>query len=145
MMTIENKRASVKVLEECIELQNSKSRDYQNPASTVKQADHYLRGIDTIYDMLHQKMLRARSLIETARVAPGVGPNHEPLEDTFKDIINYASFAVSYLRKQMDGQLPARDMFNRPTPMLNTIDNGMGSYVIGVGIQNIDPGVAGDQ
>src|SRR5665213_2418504 len=32
---------SVKVLQECIDLQLKKSRDYQNPASTIKQADYY--------------------------------------------------------------------------------------------------------
>lgn len=107
------KRESVKVLEECITLQLAKSRDYQNEASDVKQADHYLRGIDTIYDMIHQKMLRARSLMAVARENPNSEPNFESLEDTFKDIINYASFAVSYSRGRMEGQKPERDVFNR--------------------------------
>lgn len=108
-----NKRESVKVLEECITLQLAKSRDYQSDVSDVKQADHYLRGIDTIYDMIHQKMLRARSLMAVARENPDSQPNFESLEDTFKDIINYASFAVSYSRGRMDGQSESRDVFNR--------------------------------
>jgi hypothetical protein len=29
--------------------------------------------------------------------------------------VNYCSFAVVYLRKQMDGQNPDADMFNRAT------------------------------
>lgn len=107
-------RESVNVLRECIDLQLAKSKDYQNPNSDVKQADHYLHGIDTIYDMLHQKMLRARSLLQAAATNPQESPKFESIEDTFKDIINYSSFAVSYLRGTMDGQnLSARDIFNR--------------------------------
>lgn len=106
-------RESVAVLRECIELQLMKSKDYQNDVSDVKQADHYLRGIDTIYDMLHQKMLRARSLLDVARQFPDTTPKFESIEDTFKDIVNYASFAVSYCRGKMDGQHKDRDIFNR--------------------------------
>lgn len=102
-------RESVKVLQECIELQQLKSTDYQNPNSSIVQAMHYRRGIDTIHDMLHQKMLRAQSLLES-----GGAPNFETLEDTYKDIINYASFAVAYIRGRMEGQQADRDIFNRP-------------------------------
>ena len=96
------KKESVKILEECIELQLAKSKDYQNPNSTIKQAMHYRRGVDTIHDMIHQKLLRAQSLLEA-----DVGLEErqfETLEDTYKDMINYCSFAVSYLRGKMDGQ-----------------------------------------
>jgi hypothetical protein len=102
-------RESVKVLRECIELQLKKSRDYQNPNSNVLQAMHYRRGVDTIHDILHGKMLRAQSLLESGGV-----PNFESLEDTYKDMINYASFAVSYLRGKMEGQEPEWSIFNRP-------------------------------
>ena len=92
-------RHSVDVLKECIELQIRKGRDYQNPKSNIKQAMHYRRGVDTIHDMIHQKLLRAQSLLE----ADG-NPNFESLEDTYKDMINYCSFAVSYMRGKMEGQ-----------------------------------------
>ena len=96
------KKESVEVLKECIELQLAKSKDYQNPKSNIKQAMHYRRGVDTIHDMIHQKLLRAQSLLEA-----DVGLEErqfESLEDTYKDMINYCSFAVSYLRGKMDGQ-----------------------------------------
>ena len=92
-------KESVNVLNECIELQIRKSQDYQNPNSNIKQAMHYRNGVDTIHDMMHQKLLRAQSLLE----AKG-DPNFESLEDTYKDLINYASFAVSYMRGKMEGQ-----------------------------------------
>ena len=104
-------KESVKVLQECIELQSKKSQDYQNPNSNVLQSMHYRRGVDTIHDIMHGKMLRAQSLIE----AQSETPNFESLEDTYKDLINYASFAVSYIRGKMEGQDPDRDMFNKQT------------------------------
>lgn len=70
---------------------------------------HYRRGIDSIHDIMVGKMLRAQSLLES-----GSSPNFESLEDTYKDLINYASFAVSWLRYSMDGQNPFHDIFNRP-------------------------------
>ena len=103
-------KESVKVLKECIDLQNKKSQDYQNPNSNVTQAMHYRRGIDSIHDIMQGKLYRAQSLLESGR---GDMANFESLEDTYKDLINYASFAVSYLRGKMEGQQPELDMFNR--------------------------------
>ena len=96
---VQTTKESIKVLKECIDLQVKKSQDYQNPKSNIKQAMHYRRGVDTIHDMIHQKLLRAQSLLE----ADG-NPNFESLEDTYKDMINYCSFAVSYMRGKMEGQ-----------------------------------------
>jgi len=106
---INNERESVNVLQECIDLQLKKSQDYQNPNSNVVQAMHYRRGVDSIHDTMHGKMLRAQSLLES-----GSDANFESLEDTYKDLINYASFAISYIRGKMEGQDPKRDMFNKP-------------------------------
>ena len=102
-------KESIIVLQECAELQSRKSEDYQNPNSNVKQADHYRRGVDSIHDTMHGKMLRAQSLLESGNTA-----NFESLEDTYKDLINYASFAVSYIRGKMEGQDPNLDYLNNP-------------------------------
>ena len=101
-------KESLRVLQECAELQTKKSQDYQSQESTVLQAMHYRRGIDTIHDILIGKLQRATSIIES-----GNEPNFESLEDTYMDLINYASFAVAYMRGKMDGQIDDRDMFNR--------------------------------
>lgn len=111
-------KESVQVLKECIELQLKKSQDYQNPNSNVKQSMHYRRGVDTIHDIMHGKMLRAQSLLEAA--ASNSSPNFESLEDTYKDLINYASFAVSYIRGKMEGQDPDRNMFNKKVVTVST-------------------------
>ena len=105
-------RESVKVLNECIQLQDRKSRDYQSEHSRIRQADHYPRGTATILDMVHQKMTRMYSVMEAAE--HGSDPNFESLEDSAKDAINYLSFAVSYMRGEMDGQKEYRDFLNRP-------------------------------
>jgi hypothetical protein len=104
-------KESVKVLNECIELQLKKSQDYQNPNSKVKQAMHYRRGIDTIHDTLQGKLYRAQSLLESGRADAA---NFESLEDTYKDLINYASFAVAWIRGGIEGQDQTRDIFNNP-------------------------------
>ena len=105
-----NMKESVRVLNECIEVQLRKSQDYQNPDSNVLQAMHYRRGVDTIHDAIQGKLYRAQSLLEAGRHG---APNFESLEDTYMDLINYASFAVSYMRGKMEGQVEGRDMFNR--------------------------------
>jgi len=102
-------KESLRVLQECAELQSKKSQDYQSSESTVVQAMHYRRGVDTIHDIILGKVMRATSLLES----DPSDPNFESLEDTYKDMINYASFAVSYLRGKMEGQDPDRDMFNK--------------------------------
>lgn len=103
------------MLKECAVLQAKKSNDYQNPKSTVTQAQHYRRGIDSIHDIIQGKLLRAQSLIESETL-----PTHESLEDSYKDLINYASFAVAWLRGKVPGQVPGRDMYNRPLTFLKS-------------------------
>ena len=117
---MKNRKESVKVLQECIDLQLQKSQDYQSDSSNITQAMHYRRGIDTIHDIILGKITRATSLLES-----GKDPNFESLEDTYKDMINYASFAVSYMRGKMEGQVAGRDMFNRSTASTNGSFSGI--------------------
>lgn len=121
-------RESVKVLQECIDLQIRKSQDYQNPNSNIVQAMHYRRGVSTIHDMISQKLLRAQSLLEPMENGQLRDPNFESLEDTYKDLINYASFAVSYIRGQMEGQDPNRDMLNRKIETTPSESNAKTSF-----------------
>ena len=64
---------------------------------------------------MHGKMLRAKSLLES-----GQANNFESLEDTYKDLINYASFAVAYIRGKMEGQDPSLDYLNNPKSNVDT-------------------------
>jgi len=90
---------SCTVLRDCIELQRRKAHDYQNAKSSVKQIDYYPHGLQSIYDICHAKMLRIRSLMES-----GAAPQNEALEDSFRDLINYSSFAVAYIHGKIPGQ-----------------------------------------
>lgn len=109
-----NDPVSVQVLKECAELQLKKARDYQNPNSSIKQADYYPHGVSTILDIIHAKVLRARSVAEAMQHDPSYTPNFESMEDSFKDLINYSSFAASWIRGGIPGQSPDRDFLNRP-------------------------------
>lgn len=111
-------RESVNVLKQCIELQNRKGQDYQNPESTVRQADYYPSGIQTIHEMIRQKELRIRSILETHQANPNIAVKFESLEDSYMDLINYASFAVSWLRGKVDGQPTGYDMFRKKLRVL---------------------------
>ena len=113
-------KESIKVLQECAELQLKKSNDYQNPNSRISQADYYPQGVSTILDIMHAKVLRARSVLEAMENDPNYQQNFESLEDSGKDLINYSSFFVSYLRNAVDGQDGTKDIFNRPLTKKNT-------------------------
>ena len=116
-------KESIKVLQECAELQSAKSNDYQNPHSRIKQADYYPQGVATMLDTCHAKMLRMRSVIEAMQYDPEYQPNFESLEDSAKDMINYCSFMVAYARGKMEGQDPNCDFLKRPKKV---IDNDEG-------------------
>jgi len=109
-------RYSVSVLQQCIDLQNKKANDYQNNTSRVRQADYYPNGCLTIHDIMHAKMLRMKSVMEAMMYDPNYVPNFESLEDSAADLINYASFFISYIHGQIDGQEADRDIFNRVMP-----------------------------
>lgn len=106
-------RKSANILLEAAELQERKGQDYQNPLSRVRQADHYPRGVYTILDTMNGKMLRMYSVLET--MEQGGNVNFESVEDSAIDLINYASFLVAYMRGDIDGQEPGKDIFNRRT------------------------------
>lgn len=106
-------RPSIKILEECAEIQGKKAQDYQNAASSVQQADYYVNGVQSIYDVMHGKMLRIKSIQETILNDPEFVPNHESLRDSVVDLINYASFYGAYLEYGIPGQSKDRDIFNR--------------------------------
>jgi hypothetical protein len=107
------KKQSILVLEECADLQLKKSNDYQNPHSRIRQADYYPRGAATILDIIQAKVLRMYSVIEAMESDPDYVPNFESIEDSGKDLINYASFLVSWCRGGVDGQDTNRDFLNR--------------------------------
>lgn len=122
-MTNQFTRKSANILIEAAELQERKGRDYQNPLSRVRQADHYPRGVYTILDTMNGKMLRMYSVLET--MEQGGNINFESVEDSAIDLINYASFLVAYMRGDIDGQNPECDIFNRRRNSERPIADGL--------------------
>ena len=106
-------KESIKVLQECAELQIKKSQDYNNPDSRVRQEMYYTRGVATLLDIVWGKMLRMYSVVEAMEKDIDYNPNFESLEDSAKDMINYSSFVVAYLRQGIDGQDGTKDFLGR--------------------------------
>ena len=106
-------KESNKIINEAIALQLKKSDDYQNKKSWIKQADYYPRGVLTILDIVYAKVLRMYSVIEAMEKDPDYKQNFESIEDSCKDLINYASFIGAYMRNGIDGQNIDRDFLNR--------------------------------
>jgi hypothetical protein len=106
-------KESIKIINEAIALQLKKSDDYQNKKSWIKQADYYPRGVLTILDIVYAKVLRMYSVIEAMEKDPDYKQNFESIEDSCKDLINYASFIGAYMRNGIDGQKIDRDFLNR--------------------------------
>ena len=73
---------AARILHECAELLEKKGQDYNHG---VKRDDYFLYGRTSYMTMIHIKYLRLRSLIDQETV------NFDSLEDTLKDLINYAA------------------------------------------------------
>ena len=61
------KPEKIAVLDEAIRLQKRKGQDYQNVKSRIRHADHYPNGVQTIMDMVYQKVVRIYSLMEATQ------------------------------------------------------------------------------
>jgi hypothetical protein len=53
------------------------------------------------------------SVLEAMEHDKDYNPNFESLEDSAKDLINYSSFIVAYIRGEVEGQSNDRDFLNR--------------------------------
>jgi len=106
-------KESIAVLYECADIQESKSKDYRNDLSRIKHIDYMPRGALSIMEMIHTKTTRLWSLIEACEQDSKHKPNHESIEDSAKDLINYSSFLVAFLRGKIEGQNKDKDLFNK--------------------------------
>lgn len=91
-----NKKVTISpVLQEIAELRAKKAQDYNG--GSVKLDDYFPFGQVSYTQMIHVKSLRLISLTEQDGNA-----NFEGIEDTLKDIINYATFNLEAIK---NGQL----------------------------------------
>lgn len=80
------------ILMECAQLLEKKGRDYNS--GSVTRDDYAIYGRQSHMTMINTKCLRLRSLIETAGT-----PNFESIEDTLRDIANYAAIWADWERR----------------------------------------------
>ncbi len=78
---------------ELAELLVSKHRDY-GPKNISLAPGGAINGLRV---RMHDKLARINNLVDS-----GVDPEHESLEDSFKDMANYAVIGLLVLRKQWD-------------------------------------------
>jgi hypothetical protein len=81
------------VVEELSTLLLSKHRDY-GPKNISQAPGGPLNGLRV---RMHDKLARINNLVDT-----NSGPEHESLEDSFKDMANYAIIGLLVLRGQWD-------------------------------------------
>jgi hypothetical protein len=105
----DDEREAVKVLRECISLMIKKSEDYNSGSGGTLPIDYYPFGMISLYQMLHTKLMRVKSVMENALT--GKSTNFESIEDSLKDLMIYSSFAVEFNRRQMRGQQPGSDLY----------------------------------
>lgn len=113
------RKGATGALYDAIQLLERKTLDYQNPNSSVKHADYYPRGIDTILDLILAKYLRLRSLSEKVKSGQSSKPEFESLNDNAIDLISYSAFLSAWLKQEIDGQDKTADIFNRKTNVSN--------------------------
>lgn len=112
-------RPSANILLEAAEIQEKKGQDYNNTVSRVQQADYYVHGVWSILDTINGKYLRMVSVLETMEAGGKV--NYESVEDSALDLINYTSFLAAYMRGEVPGQRPDRDIFNKPNDVTSPL------------------------
>jgi len=80
-------------VKELSELLLSKHKDY-GPKNISQAPGGAINGLRV---RMHDKLARINNLIDS-----GANPEHESLEDSFKDMANYAIIGLLVLRKQWD-------------------------------------------
>jgi len=81
--------------EELVELLVSKHKDY-GPKNISDSPGGPLNGLRV---RMHDKLARINNLIDS-----GKNPNHESLEDSFKDMANYAIIGLLVMRGKWDSK-----------------------------------------
>jgi hypothetical protein len=87
-----DKMRYLELIEPALQIVVKKHEDYGNEVLGLKT--YFPFGLTSYAQMLHVKSQRLVSLAKT-----GQQPNYESLEDTVKDMINYAVFLLDAINK----------------------------------------------
>jgi hypothetical protein len=85
-------------VEELVELLLSKHKDY-GPKNIAHAPGGALNGLRV---RMHDKLARINNLYEYMEDTRGFQPQHESIEDSFKDMANYAVIGLLVLRGKWD-------------------------------------------
>ena len=86
------------VTEELVDLLLSKHKDY-GPRNIADAPGGALNGLRV---RMHDKLARINNLYEYMEDTKGFQPQHESIEDSFKDMANYAIIGLLVLRGEWD-------------------------------------------
>lgn len=87
-----NREEYLKAIEPAMDIVVKKHEDYN---TGVQLGQYFPFGTLSYIQMLHVKQLRLLSLVSSGKPA-----NFESMEDTVKDMINYAVFFLQFLESQ---------------------------------------------
>mgnify|MGYP000199753899 CR=1 FL=1 len=102
--------SATEVANECVNLLISKQKDY-GPENILSF------GELGVLVRMNDKMARLKNILWKKKVENGdndVEVNHESIEDTFKDMANYAMIALMLRRDQFELPLEADDQIDDP-------------------------------
>jgi len=88
-----------KTYQELQDLLMSKHKDY-GPKNISEAPGGAINGLRV---RMHDKLARINNLYEYMEDTGGFQPQHESLEDSFKDMANYAIIGLLIMRGQWDG------------------------------------------
>lgn len=84
----------IDVINRALETLKAKGNDYN---AMIAREDYFPHGLISYHQMLHIKVLRIQSLIQS-----DVKPNFEGIEDSLEDLLNYTIMALMFVRNVKD-------------------------------------------
>jgi len=88
-----NRQRYLELLEPLTDLMETKHEDYgSNEKGSIPLSVYFPFGHRSYVQMLYVKTMRLVALVDS-----GKEPNHEKIEDTVRDLVNYSVFYLDYL------------------------------------------------
>lgn len=103
----------VRTIDRFREFALSKDNAYNGNDTDESHASYYPDGIDNIAYELFKKIKRLRNGLKKFKQGNSNPLVEESLHDGFRDISIYSAIGDTYMRGELEGQIPSRDIFNQ--------------------------------
>lgn len=103
----------VRTIDRFREFALSKDDAYNGNDTDESHASYYPDGIDNIAYELFKKVKRLRNGLKKFKQGNSNPLVEESLHDGFRDISIYSAIGDTYMRGELEGQIPSRDIFNQ--------------------------------